>query len=162
MKLSVTVDPDGHRLTAIAEGYAGVPAPEQLGQLLAELVTSALRSDDPPARPPCPTHKAPQTDRQETLSYVPPVPDMEYVPRPPPPPPALVADVATAAVMLGVSRVAGFDAEPAPAAAEPSLDDLRRTSYEMFDNGRSVAQVAAILRMDRDTVRSWRLEARRP
>ncbi|MFC5993526.1 helix-turn-helix domain-containing protein [Pseudonocardia hispaniensis] len=40
--------------------------------------------------------------------------------------------------------------------------DPRLTAYELFDQGRTVAQVAAILGVDRPTVREWKRAGRRP
>lgn len=39
-------------------------------------------------------------------------------------------------------------------------DTLRKIAYQLFDRDRTVAQVAALLRIDRDVVRDWKARAR--
>lgn len=44
---------------------------------------------------------------------------------------------------------------PAPTPEPAGVDELRRAAYVLIDRGRSVAQTAAVLNLDRDQVRTW-------
>lgn len=128
MKLTVGVDDDGATITATAHGYHGVPEPERVGQLLAELVVTALTGPPDPD-----THPA------------------RLRPVGPPARPAGAVDPMIAEAVVAADALAGA-----------GQDELRRAAYAMFDAGRTVAQVAVSLHLDRDTVRDWKLGARQP
>jgi hypothetical protein len=152
MKLTVGVDDDGATITATAHGYHGVPGPDQLGQLLAELVVTALTGphspDTSPAQPrPVVNSVGRAGCRWGSSAGDPVAPQLSAVP----------ARAAGAVDPMIAEAVVAADA-----LADAGRDELRRAAYAMFDAGRTVAQVAVSLHLDRDTVRDWKRGARQP
>jgi hypothetical protein len=88
------------------------------------------------------------------------------------------ADVADFTEAMTVAATRWWHGDPAPTPEEPEapappdppdaqvdqvsqVDAVRQAAYVLLDRDRSVAQVAALLEVDRDQVRAWARGARR-